>query len=47
MMAGLQVAKRDLRRRMRDALQQIPADSIANQCQGSRFASAQYGRGMY
>ncbi|OOF94930.1 hypothetical protein ASPCADRAFT_171348 [Aspergillus carbonarius ITEM 5010] len=31
MMAGLQVAKRDLRRRMRDVLQQLPADSIANQ----------------
>ncbi|PYH96530.1 5-formyltetrahydrofolate cyclo-ligase [Aspergillus ellipticus CBS 707.79] len=30
-MASLQVAKRDLRRRMRDALQQIPADSIALQ----------------
>ncbi|PWY96215.1 5-formyltetrahydrofolate cyclo-ligase [Aspergillus sclerotioniger CBS 115572] len=30
-MAGLQVAKRDLRRRMRDVLQQLPADSIANQ----------------
>ncbi|GCB17260.1 5-formyltetrahydrofolate cyclo-ligase [Aspergillus awamori] len=38
MMAGLQVAKRDLRRRMRDALQQIPADSIANQ---SRIATNQ------
>ncbi|PWY90695.1 5-formyltetrahydrofolate cyclo-ligase [Aspergillus heteromorphus CBS 117.55] len=33
MMASLQVAKRDLRRRMRDALQQIPADSIAHQSQ--------------
>ncbi|RAK75037.1 5-formyltetrahydrofolate cyclo-ligase [Aspergillus fijiensis CBS 313.89] len=31
MMAGLQAAKKDLRRRMRDALHKIPADSITNQ----------------
>lgn len=32
-MAGLQVAKKDLRKRIRDVLQRIPADSIAHQCQ--------------
>ncbi|KAL4914091.1 hypothetical protein BDW62DRAFT_220291 [Aspergillus aurantiobrunneus] len=31
MMAGLQTAKKDLRKRMRDVLQRIPADSIVNQ----------------
>ncbi|KAE8354093.1 5-formyltetrahydrofolate cyclo-ligase [Aspergillus coremiiformis] len=37
MMAGLQAAKKDLRRQMRDVLQKIPADSIFNQ---SRVAMA-------
>ncbi|GAB1194322.1 hypothetical protein APSETT444_003566 [Aspergillus pseudonomiae] len=36
MMAGLQTAKKDLRRKMRDVLQKIPADSIVNQ---SRIAA--------
>ncbi|KAE8146957.1 5-formyltetrahydrofolate cyclo-ligase [Aspergillus avenaceus] len=31
MMAGLQTAKKDLRRKMRDVLQKIPADAITNQ----------------
>ncbi|KAH8423733.1 5-formyltetrahydrofolate cyclo-ligase [Aspergillus melleus] len=31
MMAGLQAAKKDLRKRIRDVLQTIPADSIAHQ----------------
>ncbi|KAF9895066.1 hypothetical protein FE257_004695 [Aspergillus nanangensis] len=33
MMASLQTAKKDLRRKMRDALQRIPTDSIINQSQ--------------
>ncbi|KAE8137901.1 hypothetical protein BDV38DRAFT_282513 [Aspergillus pseudotamarii] len=35
-MAGLQTAKKDLRRKMRDVLQKIPADTIVNQ---SRIAT--------
>ncbi|KAL4790694.1 hypothetical protein BDV19DRAFT_371935 [Aspergillus venezuelensis] len=31
MMAGIQTAKKDLRKRMREVLQRIPADSITNQ----------------
>ncbi|KAL2815832.1 hypothetical protein BDW59DRAFT_153659 [Aspergillus cavernicola] len=31
MMAGIQTAKKDLRKRMRDVLQRVPADSIVNQ----------------
>ncbi|KAK6813653.1 hypothetical protein RU639_010393 [Aspergillus parasiticus] len=37
MMTGLQTAKKDLRRKMRDVLQKIPADSIVNQ---SRVATS-------
>ncbi|BAE55525.1 unnamed protein product [Aspergillus oryzae RIB40] len=37
MMTGLQTAKKDLRRKMRDVLQKIPADSIINQ---SRIATS-------
>ncbi|KAJ1710414.1 hypothetical protein NYO67_7412 [Aspergillus flavus] len=36
-MTGLQTAKKDLRRKMRDVLQKIPADSIVNQ---SRIATS-------
>ncbi|KAL4892411.1 hypothetical protein BDV59DRAFT_202553 [Aspergillus ambiguus] len=32
MMAGLQTAKKDLRRRMRNVLQSIPSESIVSQC---------------
>ncbi|PYH48916.1 5-formyltetrahydrofolate cyclo-ligase [Aspergillus saccharolyticus JOP 1030-1] len=45
MMAGLQVAKKDLRRRMRDALHKIPADSITNQSKAASnrlFALQEY-----
>lgn len=34
-MAGMQTAKKDLRKQLRGILRQIPSDSIVNQCQQS------------
>ncbi|KAL2867201.1 5-formyltetrahydrofolate cyclo-ligase [Aspergillus lucknowensis] len=45
MMAGIQTAKKDLRKRMRDVLQRIPADSVASQSRtvaNRLFALAEY-----
>lgn len=33
MMTGLQTAKKELRGKIRNVLQQVPAESITNQCQ--------------